>query len=237
MYWQPAGLGVECEVMAPTLVSVKAGDRVKMDRRDAEKLARCYRSGDLTAVWVPDEGSEALRDLVRAREAAKQGKTRARHRLSKFLLRSGQRPLTGVRPWTRPYLIWIAQLCFTQIVKESTRQDHLPEVAHMRERVSRLEQVIMETVKLASPALQQVINYLQALRGIADISAVTIASELRQVSRFESARQLMGYRGVVPSEDSSGKRMRCRGITKTGNAHLHASLSKPHGGNPTVARS
>ena len=115
VYWQLAELGIECEVVAPTLVPVKAGDRVKTDRRDAEKLARCYRSGDLTAVWVPDEGSEALRDLVRAREAAKQDQMRARHRLSKFLLRSGQRPPTGVRPWTRSYLIWVAQLWFTQL--------------------------------------------------------------------------------------------------------------------------
>ena len=165
MYWQLAELGVECEVVAPTLVPVKAGDRVKTDRRDAEKLARCYRSGDLTAVWVPDEGSEALRDLVRAREAAKQDQTRARHRLSKFLLRSGQRPPTGVRPWTRPYLIWVAQLRFTQIAQESTRQDYLHEVEHMRGRVARLEEAILEAVKLASPALQQVINDLQALRG------------------------------------------------------------------------
>ena len=146
--------------------------------------------------------------------------TRARHRLSKFLLRSGQRPPTEVRPWTRPYLIWVAQLRFTQMAQESTRQDYLHEVEHMRGRVERLEQAIMEAVKLASPALQQVINDLQALRGIADISAVTIASELGQVSRFASARQLMGYCGVVPSEDSSGKRTRRGSITKTGNAHL-----------------
>jgi transposase len=214
VYWQLAELGVHCDVVAPTLVAVKAGDRVKTDRRDAEKLARCYRSGDLTAVWVPDDGSEALRDLVRAREAAKQDQMRARHRLSKFLLRSGQRPPTGVRPWTRPYLIWVAQLRFTQIAQESTRQDYLHEVEHMRERVTRLEQAITEAVKLASPALQQIINDRQALRGIADISAVTIAAELGQVSRFGSARQLMGYCGAVPSEDSSGKRTRRGGITK-----------------------
>jgi transposase len=121
VYWQ-WGTGRPVRVVAPTLVPVKAGDRVKTDRRDAEKLARCYRSGDLTAVWVPDEGSEALRDLVRAREAAKQDQMRARHRLSKFLLRSDQRPPTGVRPWTRPYLIWVAQLRFTQIAQEATRQ-------------------------------------------------------------------------------------------------------------------
>src|SRR5579863_4458879 len=136
VYWQLAELGVQCEVLAPTLVPVKAGDRVKTDRRDAEKLARCDRSGDLTAVWVPDEGFEALRDLVRAREAAKQDQMRARHRLSKFLLRSGQRPPTGVRAWTRPYLIWVAQLRFTQIAQQATRQDYLHEVEHMRERVT-----------------------------------------------------------------------------------------------------
>jgi len=220
VYGQLAKLGVECEVVAPTLVPIKTGDRVKTDRRDAEKLARCYRSGDLMVVWVPDEGSEALRDLVRAREAAKQDQTRARHRLSKFVLRSGQRPPSSVRPRTRPYLIWVAQLRFTQIAQESTRQDYLYEVKHMRERVARLEHAITEAVKLASPELQQVINDLQPLRGIADISAVTIAAELGQVSRFDSARQLMGYCGVVPSEDSSGKRTRRGGITKTGNAHL-----------------
>jgi transposase len=220
VYWQLAELGVPCEVVAPTLVLVKAGDRVKTDRRDAEKLARCHRAGDLTAVWVPDEGCEALRDLVRVREAAKQDQTRARHRLSKFLLRAGQRPPSGVRPWTRPYLIWVATLRFSQIAQEATRQDYLHEVEHMRERVKRLEEAIRNAVKLASPALQQVVNDLQALRGIADISAVTIATELGQVSRFASARQLMGYCGVVPSEVSSGKRTSRRGITKTGNAHL-----------------
>ena len=102
---------------------------------------------------------------------------RARHRLRKFLLRSGQRPPNGVRPWTRPYLVWVAQLRFTQIAQEATRQDYLHEVEHMRGRVARLEQAITEAVKLASPALQQIINDLQALRGIADISAVTIARE------------------------------------------------------------
>jgi transposase len=161
-----------------------------------------------------------LRDLVRVREAAKQDQTRARHRLSKFLLRSGQRPPSGVRPWTRPYLIWVAQLRFTQIAQEATWQDYLHEVEHMRERVAHLERAITEAVKLASPGLQQVINDLQALRGIADISAVTIAAELGQVSRFDSARELMGYCGAVPSEDSSGKRTRRGSITKTGNAHL-----------------
>src|ERR1700726_1489380 len=107
LYWQLTQLGVECAVVAPTLVPVKAGDRVKTDRRDAEKLARSHRSDDLTAVWVPDEGSEALRDLVRAREAAKQDQLRARHRLSKFLLRHGRRAPAGVKAWTQKHEQWI----------------------------------------------------------------------------------------------------------------------------------
>ena len=220
LYWQLAELAVKCDVIAPTLVPVKAGDRVKTDRRDAEKLARSYRSDDLTAVWVPDESSEALRDLVRAREAAKQDQLRARHRLSKFLLRSGQRPAPGVKSWTQIYMAWIRQIRFGQMAQESTRLDYLHEVEHMGERVARLEQAIAEAAKLAPPELQEVIKGLQALRGIAHISAVTIAAELGEFSRFEGARQLMGYSGIVPSEESSGERTRRGSITKTGNAHL-----------------
>jgi transposase len=220
LYWQLTELGVACAVIAPTLAPMKAGDRVKTDRRDAERLARSYRSGDLTAVWVPDEGSEALRDLVRAREAAKQDQLRARHRLSKFLLRSGQRPAAGMKAWTLGYIAWVRQLRFKQVAQESTRLDYLHEVEHMAERVKRLEQAIREAVKLASPELQEVIKGLQSLRGVAQISAVTIAAELGNISRFKSARQLMGYSGAVPSEDSSGQRTRRGSITKTGNAHL-----------------
>jgi transposase len=220
LYWQLAELGVACEVIAPTLMPVKAGDRVKTDRRDAERLARSYRSGDLTPVWVPDEGSEALRDLVRAREAAKQDQLRARHRLSKFLLRSGQRPAAGVKAWTQLYMAWVRQLRFSQVAQEATLLDYLHEVEHMGERVKRLEQAITESVKQASAAVQEVVKGLQALRGIAQISAVTIAAELGNITRFEGARQLMGYSGAVPSENSSGGRTQRGSITKTGNAHL-----------------
>jgi transposase len=220
LYWQLTELGVECEVIAPTLVPVKAGDRVKTDRRDALKLARSYRSGDLTAVWVPDAGSEALRDLVRAREAAKQDQLRARHRLSKFLLRTGQRPAPGMKAWTQAYMVWVGQMRYAQMAQEATKLDHLHEVEHMGERVARLEQAIVEAIQLAPPPIQEVVKGLQALRGIAQISAVTIAAELGNISRFEGARQLMGYSGAVPREDSSGKRKQRGSITKTGNAHL-----------------
>ena len=220
LYWQLSKLGVDCAVIAPTLAPMKASDRVKTDRRDAERLARSHRAGDLTAVWVPDAGSEALRDLVRGREAAKQDQLRARHRLGKFLLRSGQRPPMGIKAWTQAHLTWVRQLHYAQPAQEATRLDYLHEVDHMAERVLRLEQAISDTIKTASPAMQEVIRGLQALRGIAQVSAVTIVAELGNITRFESAPQLMGYSGAVPSEDSSGKRKQRGAITKTGNAHL-----------------
>jgi transposase len=226
LYWQLSELGVDCAVIAPTLAPVKAGDRVKTDRRDAERLARSHRAGDLTAVWVPDAASEALRDLVRAREAAKQDQLRARHRLGKFLLRQGQRPVTGVKAWTTAYMTWVWQLRFTQSAQDAARLDYLHEVEHMVERIKRLEESIREAVQQAPPQIQAVVQGLQALRGIALISAVTIASEVGAVSRFQNARQLMSYSGMVPSENSSGKRTQRGGITKSGNAHLRRILGE-----------
>jgi len=164
-------------------------------------------------------GSEALRDLVRAREAAKQDQLRARHRLSKFLLRSGQRPAAGLKAWTQLYMAWVRQLRFEQAAQNRRGWTIFTRWNTCRA-VVRLEQAIAEAVKLASPEIQEVVKDLQALRGIAQISAVTIAAELGNISRFESARQLMGYSGAVPREDSSGKRTQRGSITKTGNAHL-----------------
>jgi transposase len=177
LYWQLVQLGVECAVVAPTLVPQKRGDRVKTDRRDALKLARSHRSDDLTAVWVPDEGSEALRDLVRQRKAAKQDQLRARHRLTKFLLRTGRRAPLGVKAWTERYWEWIQQVHYPQPAQEATFLDCLNEVHHMSERIKRLEQMIVDAVKLAPAPVQEVIRGLQALRGVAHISAVTIAVE------------------------------------------------------------
>ena len=130
LYWQLSELGVKCEVVAPTLIPVKAGDRVKTDRRDAEKLARCYRGGDLTAVWVPDAAHEALRDLVRARLAAKRDELRARNRLSKFLLRHGRRAPEGTKAWTSKHLSWVKGERFEQAAQQLTLEDYLHEVQH-----------------------------------------------------------------------------------------------------------
>jgi len=204
LYWQLTQLGVACEVIAPSLVPTKAGDRVKTDRRDAEKLARCYRAGELTAVWVPDAAHEALRDLVRAREAAKKDQLKARHRLGKFLLRHGRRP-EGLKAWTKKYLEWIkTHVHFEQAALEVTLADYLEEVDHVAARILKLEKAIDEAVRQAQPEIRAVIEALQALRGVAQTTAATIVSELGSVSRFQSPRQLMGYSGLVAREHSSG---------------------------------
>ena len=134
LYWQLTQLGVRCEVIAPSLVPTKAGDRVKTDRRDAEKLARCYRNGDLTAVWVPDAAHEALRDLVRAREDARQDQHRARQRLGKFLLRHGVHPAADIKEkWTLKYMTWLHDhVHFEQPALAATLTDYVHEVDHAR---------------------------------------------------------------------------------------------------------
>jgi transposase len=218
--WQLTGLGVPCEVVAPTRVPTNAGDRVKTDRRDAEKLARSDRAGDLTAVWVPDGAHEALRDLVRAREAATKDQLRARHRLGKCLLRHGRRPSVAMRMWTTRHLAWIRQVQFEHAAQEATRLDYLHEVEHAAGRLERLERAIDEAVKTAPASMRAVIEALQALRGVARVSAVTIVAEVGERSRFTRAPQLMGYSGMGARENSSGTRTRRGGITKTGNAHL-----------------
>ena len=187
---------------------------------ELDRQARSLRSGDLTAVWVPDAAHEALRDLVRAREAAKKDQLRARHRLQKFLLRHGQRPPAGTTVWTTRYRAWILALRFEHLAQEATRLDYLHEVDHAQERITRLERALDEAVAAAPAAMRAVIEALQALRGVAKVAAVTIVAEVGTLSRFARARQLMGYSGAVASEHSSGARVRRGGITKTGNAHL-----------------
>jgi transposase len=225
LYWQLAQLGVKCEVIAPTLVPVKSGDRVKTDRRDAEKLARCYRAGELTAVWVPDAAHEALRDLVRAREAAKKDQLRHRHRLGKFLLRHGARPVDAGQAWTRKYLNWIRiHARFDQPALEATVAHYLHEVEHAAEQITKLEKAIDEAVAKAAPEIRVIIEALQALRGVAQTTAATVVCELGSLSRFPSADKLMGYSGLVSRESTTGNRIQRGAITKTGNAHLRRVL-------------
>jgi len=239
LYWTLTKAGIPCQVIAPTLVPMKAGDRIKTDRRDALRLAQSFRSGDLTPVWVPDAAHEALRDLVRARESAKRDQLRARHRLSKFLLRHGHRPEIKMTSWTQKYMDWIKRVKFEQQAQQWTLEDYVNEVEHCGLRIERLDQLIDQAVELAPTSMKEVVEALQALRGIAKVSAVTIVAEVGQLSRFATARQFMGYSGTIPSEHSSGESVRRGGITKTGNAHLRrvvveAAWSQRHG--PILSR-
>jgi transposase len=227
LYWQLTQLGVECQVIAPSLVPTKAGDRVKTDRRDAEKLARCHRAGELTAVWVPDAAHEALRDLVRAREAAKKDQLKARHRLAKFLLRHGQQRPDGVKAWTKKHREWIkSHVRFEEAALEATLADYVDEVDHVHDRIVKLEKAIDDAVCQAPAEIRAVIEALQALRGVAQMVAVSIVAEVGSLSRFPSAPDLMGYSGLVPSENSSGSRIQRGGITKTGNGHLRRVIGE-----------
>jgi transposase len=221
LYWQLTQLGVDCQVIAPSLVPTKAGDRVKTDRRDAEKLARCHRAGDLTSVWVPNAAQEALRDLVRAREAAKRDQLKARHRLGKFLLRHGRQRPDGVKAWTKKHREWIkSQVRFEEAALEATLADYLEEVDHVAERIVKLDKAIDDAIQQAPAEIRAVIEALQALRGVAQATAATIVSELGSLSRFPTAPQLMGYSGLVASEHTTGNRVQRGGLTKTGNGHL-----------------
>ncbi len=224
LYWQLTALGVHCDVIAPSLIPTKAGDRVKTDRKDAVRLARCYRAGDLTAVWVPDPATEALRDLVRAREVTKQDQLRARHRVSKFLLRHGcQRP-EGMRAWTSKHAQWLAQQRFALPTLQVVFDEYRATLALLADRVARLERAIETALGTLAPAQHALVGALATLRGIQQVTAATIVSELGTLRRFPNPRQLMGYAGLVPREHSSGSGVHRGAITKTGNAHLRRVL-------------
>jgi len=224
LYWQLTGLGVHCEVVAPSLIPQKPGDRVKTDRRDARKLAQMYRAGVLTPVWVPDMQHEALRDLVRAREAAKRDELVARHRLRKFLLRTGRRAPEGTRAWTKRHGQWLQSLRFEHLAQEVVFLDYRHEVDHACERVMRLERAIDEAVERMPASQRAVVDGLQGLRGVCKVTAVTVYTEVGEFSRFARPDRMMGYTGLVSGEHSSGSRIRRGAITRTGNAHLRRVL-------------
>jgi transposase len=216
--------GHECVVVAPSLIPKRAGDRVKTDRRDAASLARLHRAGELTAVWVPDAGHEAMRDLVRARLDAVHSLRRARQQLSGFLLRHGchygrpawtrlHRP-HGSSPWAKGSRL--AGLRFEQAVHHIVLEDYIAAVEAAEARRNRLTAQI--EAMLPDWTLAPVVAALQTMRGMALVNAATLIAELGDLSRFANPRQLMAYLGLVPSEHSSGASVKRGGITKAGNA-------------------
>ena len=178
------------EVVAPSLIPKKSGERIKTDRRDAEKLAQCYQAGTLTAVWVPDGAHEALRDLVRARGAAKDDESRAKHRLIKYLLHYALRDPNNCRAWTHPWWRWLQALKLEHEAQRETLLAHIAEVLHQGERVSRLDKAIERAIESVSPEKKAVINALQALRGVAQVD-----------SRYHRDRS--GYVSEIPQSDGA----------------------------------
>ena len=213
---------VDCIVVAPALVPRKQGQRIKTDRRDAQKLAHFLRSGDLTAVWVPDEKTEALRDLERARDDARLAERRIKQQLLKFLLRLGRRPPEKMNHWTKAHWTWIRQQQFEEDSQQRVLADAIQTIEAATARIGRLDGDISECVQ--GWALEPLVKNLQAFRGIQLVTAVGLAAEIGDFSRFARATKLMAFVGLVPSEDSSGESRRLGGITKTGNRHVRRLL-------------
>ena len=213
--------GLDCIVVAPSLVPSRSGDRIKTDRRDAVRLARFLRSGDLTEVHVPEPATEAMRDLERAREDAKRAELIARQQLNKFLLRHGRRH-SGKRHWTKEHYRWLGEQRFEHEAQQRVLEDYLQTVRDLSLRVERLTRSIVELVE--SWSLRPVVVALQALRGISVVSAVTLVAEIGDFARFESASKFMSFTGLVPSEHSSGEGRRQGRITRCGNTHVRRTL-------------
>ncbi len=214
-------LGHPCTVVAPSLIPRKPGDRVKTNRRDAIGLARLLRAGELTAVWVPDESHEAMRDLVRARAAAVETQRVHRQQVSSFMLKHG-RSFPRKTTWGARHLRWLQEQKFDHPAHQIALQEMAEAVRASRERVLRLEAAIEEFVPQWS--LAPVVRALQALRGVDLIVAVTFVSEIGDLGRFDNPRQLMAYLGLVPSERSTGDTVRRGSITKAGNGRVRHML-------------
>ena len=218
-----AAKGYACEVIAPSQIPKRAGDRVKTDGRDSLQLAECSRAGQLSAVWIPDPGDEAIRDLSRAREDAVNSRTQARHQLKGFLLRHDIR-YTGKTSWSLAYGRWLATLKFESGASQTALTEYWQAVKSADDRVDRLTQALIASIK--GWRFESVVQALQALRGVAAITAIGLVAEIGDLARFSHPRKLMGYLGLVPSEHSSGQRTSRGSITKTGNAHARRLLTE-----------
>lgn len=219
---QLAALGIECQVVAPSLVPRKPGDRIKTDRRDARKLAEYLQGGHLTPVRPPTPAQEAARDVCRAREDAKQDRMRCRHRLSKFLLRRGQSYTPGRKHWTEAHRAWLSKLCFEEPAAQIVFDDYRLAAAQVEARIEALDRQI-EILAQQAP-YRAAVGALRCFRGIDTRTAFGLVTELHSIEHFERAGGLMAFVGLVPSESSSGERQHRGAITKAGNSHVRKLL-------------
>jgi transposase len=221
VYRQITGMGWPCAVIAPGLTPVRPGDRVKTDRRDAEKLARLFRAGELTVIHIPTQAEEAVRDLIRAREDALIDKLRARHRLMKFLLRQG-RVYRETKSWGVAHQAWINAQSFELPASQMTLETYRQTVSEMENRLEGLHKRI-ETLAKVEP-YKTPVRYLCCLKGVSTLSAMTLVAEIQDFERFQRATGFMSFTGLVSSEHSSGQRVFRGSITKVGNAHVRRIL-------------
>jgi transposase len=213
--------GFDCMVAATSRIPRQSGERIKNDRRDAKKLARLHRSGDLTPVYVPNEQDEAVRDIIRAREDAKSDEKKSKQRLQAFLLRSGY-TYTGRSPWSQAHIRWLSDIKMPHHSQQIVLQEYIDTMNQCKARVQRLTEQIRQLVQ--QWRLFPVVKSLQALRGVSLIVAATTVAEVGDLTRFQNPTELMGYLGLVPSEHSTGEKIRRGSITKTGNRHARRVL-------------
>ena len=209
-------LGVECDVVAPSMTPTRSGDRVKTDKRDARKLARLLRAGELTAVYIPEPTDEAMRDLCRARTDAVDDRRRSRHRLKGFLLRHGYR-YQGKTTWSAAHERYLRELVFPHPAMKVILEEYLQGIAAAGERIARAEAAMHEL--LENWRLGSAVRALMAMKGFQTVAAMILVSELGEVHRFSHPRQVMAYLGLVPTENTSSDNRRQGRITKCGNAH------------------
>jgi transposase len=218
---QITAMGHVCEVIAPALTPRRPGDRVKTDQRDADKLARLFRAGELTLIRIPTREEEAVRDLVRVREDALGDRLRARHRLSKFLLRQG-RLYPAATPWGAVHHVWLRSQRFDLAALQSTFEAYMRHLQIADEHLLELNQQVEELAQ--TPLYQRAVRYLRCLKGIDTLSALTLVAEIQDFQRFPRAPSLMAFTGLVGSEYSSGGRVVRGSITKVGNPHVRRIL-------------
>src|SRR6266704_4474486 len=209
-------LGVECEVLAPSMTPTRSGERVKTDKRDARKLARLLRAGELTPVYIPEPTDEAIRDLCRARSDAVDDRRRSRHRLKGFLLRHGYR-YQGKSSWSAAHERYLRELVLPHPAMKVILEEYVISVQLASERIARCEAAMSDL--LQSWRLEPAVRALMAMKGFQTVAAMIMVSELGTLDRFTHPRQVMAYLGLVPSERSSSERRRQGAITKCGNAH------------------
>ena len=219
---QLQALGQECIVAAPSLIPKKPGDRVKTNRRDAVSLVKLLRAGELTAVWVPDRGHEAMRDLTRARHAAVKELGCKRQRVSALLLRQGRSYPEPKKTWSKAHMNWLASQRFEYPEQRLVFEEMMLAIRQAEERLERLEQAIRAAVPDWS--LGKLVTALMAMRGIDMVSASALLAETGDLSRFQTAPEFMGYLGLVPSEHSTGDSVQRGPITKTGNRRARSTL-------------